>query len=54
MWKMSLQDLTEPRLNQQREKHRSDMERAGNGCAVVTAIPGNRKNLFKIDWNKLV
>jgi hypothetical protein len=39
--------------DQQLAKHRSDTERAGNGCTAVSAIPGNRKNLFKIDWSKL-
>jgi hypothetical protein len=33
--------------------HRRGMAQAGNGCAKVRFIPGNRKNVFKIDWNKL-
>jgi len=33
--------------------HRHGMEQASNGCTTISAIPGNRKNLFKIDWSKL-
>ena len=33
--------------------HRKGMAAAGNGCAKVSFLPGNRKNLFKIDWEKL-
>ena len=39
--------------DEQLEKHRRGMQQAGNGCSTVSAIPGNRKNLFKIDWKKL-
>jgi hypothetical protein len=39
--------------DEQIEKHREGMRAAGNGCAMVSAIPGNRKNLFTIDWSKL-
>jgi hypothetical protein len=39
--------------DEQLADHRRAMERAGNGCAKVRFISGNRKNLFKIDWNKL-
>jgi hypothetical protein len=33
--------------------YRRGIEQAGNGCATVSLIPGNRKNLFKIDWKQL-
>jgi len=39
--------------DEQLEQHRPDMERAGNGCTEISIIPGNRENLFKIDWKKL-
>jgi hypothetical protein len=39
--------------DEQADEHRRGMERAANGCATISAIPGNRKNLFKIDWKKL-
>jgi hypothetical protein len=39
--------------DEQLDKHREGMRAAGNGCAKVNAVPGNRKNLFKIDWSKL-
>ena len=39
--------------DEQLADHRRDMERAGNGCTTVSIVPGNRKNLFKIDWSKL-
>jgi hypothetical protein len=38
---------------EQLEKHRRGMERAGNGCTPIGVIPGNRKNLFRVDWSKL-
>jgi hypothetical protein len=38
---------------QQLAEHRRGIEQAGNGCTTVNLIPGNRKNLFKIDWKKL-
>ncbi len=36
--------------DQQFEQNRRDIKRAGNGCTKISAIPGNRKNLFKIDF----
>jgi hypothetical protein len=39
--------------DEQLEKHRGGMRAAGNGCATVSAILGNRKNLFKIKWKLL-
>jgi hypothetical protein len=39
--------------DQQLEEHKHGMSRAGNGCTTASVIPGNRKNLFKIDWGKL-
>jgi hypothetical protein len=39
--------------DEQLEKHRMGMQQAGNGCAKVSAIPGNRKNLFRIRWELL-
>jgi hypothetical protein len=39
--------------DEQLEKHRRGMQQAGNGCAMVSTVPGNRKNLFRIDWTKL-
>ncbi len=38
---------------QQLAGHRRGIEQAGNGCSTVRLFPGNRKNIFKIDWNKL-
>lgn len=39
--------------DEQIAEHRRGMERAGNGCAKISVVPGNRKNLFTIDWTKL-
>jgi hypothetical protein len=38
---------------QQLADHRRGIEQAGNGCATVRFLAGNRKNIFKVEWSKL-